>query len=143
MKEQEKLRDDFISNLIKQVPLEEPSGEFEKSVMEKVRTIPSFQPRKRSFLFIVKSVFPWVLLLGGLVVLYKMFNIPVNDYTYTQHYLRELLIPSINIVFDSFRELASGKFYSIFLVVVVCGGLLFGIERIINNRSSAHRHYLI
>lgn len=143
MKMRESLRDDFIADLMKQASPEAPSGDFLEKVMEKVETMSACQPRRKPFFLFFRSLLPWILLVGVFVLFYIMYDMAFGNSAPGKEYFQQILLPSLAHYFDSFRGLASNKFYSIALVVIVCGGFLFGIERLISSRMSANRHYLV
>ncbi|MBL7110838.1 MAG: hypothetical protein ISS19_02715 [Bacteroidales bacterium] len=143
MKKRELLQDDFIANLMKKASLETPSDGFVSNVMDKVEALPACQPRKKPFSLFIKSILPWILLVGVFVLFYVTSDLPFGKYIPGREYMQDVLLPSFGTFFTSFQNLASNKFYSIALVVVICGGFLFGIERLISHRISTHHHYLI
>ncbi|NQV01437.1 MAG: hypothetical protein HQ542_02240 [Bacteroidia bacterium] len=143
MKKRELLQDKFLADLMKSTSLEAPSDDLMKNVMSEVRAMPAYQPRKKPFFLFLKSVLPWILLMGAFIVFYLTYDLPIGNYTPGKADMQSVLLSSITIFFDSFRDLASIRFYSIALAVVVCGGFLFVIERVISSRMSANRHYLI
>ncbi len=143
MKKRELFKDDFLTNLMNKTTLESPSDDFMGNVMRQVGSIPGYQPHKKSFYQVAKSIFPWILLVVVFVVFYLFSGLPMAKFIPAGEYLYGVLSPSVNAFFSSFKDLASNKFYSIALVVLICGGGLFVIERLISHRISAHRHYLI
>lgn len=143
MEKRELLQDEFLRNLMKESSLESPSDDFTNKVMGHVETMPVYQSHKNPFIDIVKSVFPWILLVVIVVLFYIFFGLPFGKYIPVGEYTLDIISPSINTFIDSFKNLFSTKFYSIGLVVLLCGFGLYGIDRLITARITAHRHYLI
>jgi len=143
MKKKELFKDDFLTDLLNNTTLESPSDDFVGNIMRRVEAMPGCQPHKKSFYQVAKPILPWVLLVTVFVVSYFFSGLPLAKFIPAGEYLYGVLSPSVNVFFSSFKDLASNKFYSIALVVLLSGGGLFIIERLISHRISANRHYLI
>lgn len=143
MKNKELIQDDFLKELVKHTPLDAPSDEFTVNVMSRVEAMPRYQPEKKPFVLFVKSVLPWILLVAVFVVIYIAVDLPFGKFLPGSEYLKNTLIPSVNLFVSSFNEFATGKFYSISLVIIICSAGLFGIERLVSHRVSANRHFLV
>lgn len=137
------LRDNFLAGLMNRSSLESPSDDFTISVMERIGNLPAYQPQKKPFFLFLKSVLPWVLLVAVLVSFYFFWGLPLGKYIPGREFVQDILVPSISNFFVSFGNMASGKFYTIALVILICGGGLFIIERLVSQRTFSKRHYLV
>ncbi|TSA28008.1 MAG: hypothetical protein D4R67_04950 [Bacteroidetes bacterium] len=142
MKKNDLSQNDFLADLMKEASLETPSDDFMENVMTGVEAMPAYQPRKKPFFLFIKSVVPWILLIGVFVLYYTTSDLPFTNYIPGKEYVQNVLLPSLGTFFTSFKELFSTKFFSISLAVLVSCGILFGLERLINRRS-AHQHYVL
>lgn len=143
MKKRELLQDDFLADLMKNATLESPSDDFSTTIMRSVEGMPAYQPNKTLVLSRIKSIFPWVLLTGDCVVFYLFSDLLFGKYLPNSDFMREMVLPSVRAFLPSFKAVASTKFYSIFLIILITACCLFVIERLISSRISANRHYLI
>ncbi|MBE0646376.1 MAG: hypothetical protein IH596_01185 [Bacteroidales bacterium] len=143
MKQREEVQDDFLKDLMKKTSLESPSDDFTKNIMGRVETMPVYQPQKKQFFLFIKSALPWIIIVVAFVLFFLFYDLPYGKYLPGGPFLQDVLLPTFSSFFSSFKELASSKFYSIALVVLVCGGGLFSLERLVSHRISANRHYLI
>ncbi len=143
MKKRELFQGDLLTDLMRHSSLETPSDDFTLNVMSRVGAMPAYQSRKKPFFIFIKSALPWMLLVAIFVLFYVSSDLPYGKYLPGGEYMKGVLLPAVNSFFSSFKELASNKFYSIALVILICGGGLFGIERLFSRKVTANRHYLI
>lgn len=134
MKKNELIEDDFLVDLMNEFPVESPSGEFLGKVMKGVGAMPAYKPSKRAFGIIIKSVFPWALL-SCVVILFVIFQgVPVGNYIPGREELQSMLFPFLNSFSSIFSEISGSRFFSFGLIILLSGGFLFGLEKLINER---------
>jgi|GEM_PF-383172 len=137
------LRDDFLTGLMNRSSWESPSDDFTIRVMQQIGNLPAYEPQKKPFFLFLKSVLPWVLLVAVFVSFYLFYDLPFGRYIPGREFVQDILVPSFSNFFVSFRDLASGKFYSIAFVILISAGGLFVIERMVSQRTFFKRHYLV
>ena len=132
----ELLKDDFLADLIRKVPLENPSGEFVDNVMKGIA--PGFQyvPEKPAYFSLVGSSLGFIGILAVVILIICTSDIPFLKFLWGGDSAMALL----NNIFRPFLvgmvNLFSSKFITYTLLICISASLLFLLDKIFSRRLS-------
>ncbi|MDP4282174.1 MAG: hypothetical protein Q8867_08510 [Bacteroidota bacterium] len=134
MEKDDLLKDEFLRDLIRKTPMEEPSDDFVNKVMAGIQPGLETFPVKKSFFYYLKISWPYVLIGFAVVVFFLTSDLPFSGYFSTT------LVPSFKSLFTGFSHfMVNSKVTTIGLMVIGGGGLLFFFDRILQkSRDFAH-----
>ena len=139
MEAKESKQDAWMKQLISKSSPDSPLDEFVGQVMKKIDRIPVYVQEKKSFLFYIRIILPWILL--GILCFIVLYTSDILYFNFLpgKAYISEVLIPS----FKALKSLVSSKFVSITMIITVSGCILFMLERLFARHKSVHRNYMI
>ncbi len=143
MEKDKLLTDDFIGNLIKNSPLEQPSDEFVAGVMEKIRVTPENATERKPYFFRFRPLIPYLFAAIILVFIFLTSDLPILSWLPGKGYWSNTLVPFSDILFSSFKTIFTSKYVSFGLLIGFSITLLFFIDHILSHRGSIHRHTLV
>ena len=131
------IKDDFLAELIKKVPLESPSDEFVNNVMAGIETVPVQVVEKRQFFYWLRSLLPY-LGIGIIVVLILVSSdIPYLNFMGGKVFFSSLFLKIFQPLWISMKALLSSKFITYSLLIGVSAGFLFIVDKLFSRRFSA------
>ena len=134
--EKEDIRsDDFLGNLIRQVPLESPSGDFVDRVMSAIQPEAVATEKKKSY-FYLQSALPYIALGMFCLLIFFTSDLPfLNNLSGKGSVLNEI-IRSMAGLFKGIAASLDSKYISWGLLVGIAGGLLFFVDRFFSRRTA-------
>jgi len=135
IKPEDQLTDDFLSDLLQNLPQESPGEDFVSRVMAGIQPGPAIAPVKKPFFVSVRAWWPYVLA-GAFVILFLMTSdLPYSQFIPGKDYLVHTLIPYFVGLFTNVKHLFAGsKSVSIPMVVVFSGAFLLLVDRFLLRR---------
>ena len=132
----ELLKDDFLADLIRKVPLESPSDEFIDNVMAGIGPLPAPVIETRPYFFWVRSSLPYIGL--GLIIVFILFSsdIPYLNFIMGKEYFSSMFLKIFNPFWISMKTLVSSRFITYSLLTGVSAGFLFIIDKLFSRRFS-------
>ncbi len=131
------LNDDFLSDLIRKMPLESPSYGFVNKVMNGIEPLPApINESYPSFIW-VKSSIPYFVI--GLAIALIMFSsdIPDFNFIYGTEYLSGMFIKVFHPLVAFLKTLLSSRFISYTLLIGVSAGFIFIVDKLFSRRFAA------
>jgi hypothetical protein len=131
------IKDDFLSELIKKVPLESPSDEFVNKVMAGIETVPVQVIEKRPSFYWLRS---WLPYLGIGLIVFLIFissDIPYLNFIGGKELFSSLFVKVFQPFWISMKALFSSRFITYSLLIGVSAGFLFIIDKLFSRRFSA------
>ncbi|MCX6285386.1 MAG: hypothetical protein NTW31_14280 [Bacteroidetes bacterium] len=140
MDTEEMVNDDFLSDLLRKMPLESPSDEFINKVMAGIEPLPSLVTEKKPNFLWLKSSLPFIGL--GIFVLLIIFSsdIPYLNLNYGRDYFSVIYIKAFQPFIVSMKTMFSSKFITYSLLIGVSAGFLFIIDKLFSRRFAALIH---
>ncbi len=136
-------RDDLVGRLISKTSPESPSAGFSGQVMESIQRTPALAHDRRPFFYFIKNSWPWVLLAVFVVAVLYFSNIPLKDFLPGKDALGTSLIPYYESLLKGLKAMFTGnKAVSFTLLLVFTGGVLYGLDLLLNRRLSGRHHIL-
>ena len=135
--EKEDIRsDDFLGNLIRQVPLESPSDDFVDRVMSAIQPEAVAAEEKKSYFFYLQSALPYIALGMFCLLIFFTSDLPfLNKLSGKGSVLNEIIRSMVGLVKGIAASLDS-KYISWGLLVGIAGGLLFFVDRFFSRRTA-------
>ena len=131
------VKDDFLAELIKKVPLESPSDEFVNKVMAGIETIPVPVVEQRPSFYWLRSSLPY-LGIGIIVVLILVSSdIPYLNFMGGKVFFSSLFLKVFQPFWFSMKALLSSRFITYSLLIGVSAGFLFIVDKLFSRRFSA------
>lgn len=127
--------DELLKRLIKNSPLEAPSGDFVEKVMGKIPESPVISPSARPFYLNFKSVLPFVLLGIFCLVIILTSDFPFMGWFQRKEFFTRSLIPYFLPVISGFKAIFINKYFSFAFMILLAGTLLVIIERLFSRKS--------
>ncbi|MEI7492391.1 MAG: hypothetical protein WCK92_13400 [Bacteroidota bacterium] len=131
------VNDDFLSDLLRKMPLESPSDEFINKVMAGIEPVPVAVKEKQPYFLWVKSSIPFIGL--GIFVLLILFSsdIPYLNLNFGRDYFSMIFIKAFRPFIVSMKTLLSSKIITYSLLIGVSAGFLFIIDKLFSRRFAA------
>ncbi len=132
--------DDLLGRMMGMTPPESPSEGFAGKVMEEIRPVPSVELVKRPFFLFLSHNWGWMVLgIFSIGVLISM-GIPAQEFLPGKGYFTALA-PYYESLFTGLKNLFVGsKAVTMTLLLIFAGALLYGLDLLINRRTSARHH---
>lgn len=135
MEKEDFLPDDYLKDLFRKQSTETPGDNFTDHVMEQIMKSPEVAPVKRSFYFLIKSSWPYVILSLVILVFLMTSDLPFSDYIPGKEYLIKSFLPAFNSLFSGLKPLVTNiKVIIIPVMVILAGSLLVGFDHLIFRR---------
>jgi hypothetical protein len=130
------IKDDFLAELIKKVPLESPSDEFVHNVMSGIETIRVPAIEKRPYFNWLRSWIPY-LGIGIIIVLILISSdIPYMNLIGGKEFISSLFLKVFQPFWTSMKTLFSSRFVTYSLLIGVSAGFLFVVDKLFSRRFS-------
>jgi hypothetical protein len=128
------LKDDYLADLIRRVPLESPSEDFIKKVMAGIEPLPAPVTEKRPSLIWLKWGLSYVALGAVIVIILYTSDIPylnsILGRDYSQGIFSNIFLPFFLIL----KGFLSSKFVSYALLIGVSAGFLFLVDMFLSRK---------
>lgn len=135
--ENEELRsDDYISNLIRQTPLDSPADDFVDRVMAAIQAEPVVAPERKTFLSHMKSGLPFAALIIFCLLIFSTSDLPFLNGIPGKGYFMNEIMPYIGTLIASLKAAFASKYVTWGLLVAIAGGLLFLVDRFFSRRTA-------
>jgi hypothetical protein len=137
METDDMLKNDFLAELIRQVPLDCPSDEFVGNVMKGLDPLPSGLVVKQAPLIRLK----WLFLYAGLgllifIILYTS-DIPYINSLFARDYLSGAFVTMLQPFLFTLKGFLASKFVSYTLLISVSAGFIFLIDNLLSRKLPA------
>jgi hypothetical protein len=131
------LKDDFLASLLKKMPLESPSDDFENNVMRGIEPLGQTVKEKRPFYQWTKAALPYVAL--GIIVVFIIISsdMPYLNFRWGAEYFSALFIKVFNPLWASLKIAFSSKFMTYSLLIGVSAGFIFIVDKLFSRRFTA------
>jgi hypothetical protein len=131
------LKDDFLGDLIRKVPLESPSDEFINKVMAGIKPLPAPVIVERPYFLWIRSSFPYVAL--GAIIIFILFSsdIPYLNFISGKEYFSVLFLKIFHPFWISMKTVVSSRFITYSLLTGVSAGFLFIIDKLFSRRFAS------
>ncbi len=140
MEKEDFLSDDLLKDLFRNQAWENPGDDFTEKVMEQILPATEVVPVKTPFFLLLRSSWPYVILVLVSVVFLMTSDIPFTDYIPGKEYFTKSLLPNIGSLFSGFKPLVSNtKTISIPLMIILAGSLLVGFDHFLFRKPTV-RH---
>jgi hypothetical protein len=131
------LKDDFLADLIRNMPLESPSDEFVNKVMLGIGPFPAGAVEQSPFLLWIRSFLPY-LGLGMIIVLILISSdIPYLNFINGKEYFSAAFLKIFSPFWTSMKTVVSSRFVTYFLLIGVSAGFLYIIDKLFSRRFAA------
>ena len=129
-------KDDFLTGLIQQIPLESPSDDFVERVMASIQ--PATQPVlvQKPFPSYVKGAVPYALLTILLLLVFSTSDLPFLNWLPGKSYYMNNLVPYLGTLFNGLKNAFASRYVSFGLMTAASMALLFVIDRFFSRRTS-------
>ena len=140
MEKEDFLSDDLLKDLFRKQSWESPADGFTGNVMEQILQAPEVVPVKKPFYLMLRSSWPYLLLILVSAVFLMTSDLPFTDYIPGKEYFTKHLLPYFSSIFSGFKSLVSNiKTISIPLMIIIAGGLLVGFDHFLFRKPNV-RH---
>ncbi len=138
MENDEFLKDEFLHDLMQQLPEESPSDGFVSRVMTVIAPLPVSE--KKSFYLYLRSGLPYIAIGLTLIFVVLTSDLPFLNYFPGKEFFINAFVPYLNSLTDGFKSLFGNvKDLSIPVMVVIAAGLFFLIDKLFTGRKMAHQ----
>jgi len=128
-------KDPILSAFFKKQPVNEPSVDFVSRVMDEIDLLPVYQTKERTIKRIIKTIWPWVLS-GGLLVVFYMTSEGVLLNSLKDSGIFYKSFHSLLVFLKSLTYSVSQSTYvPIFIGIGISIILLLGIEHLLRSRK--------
>jgi hypothetical protein len=129
MEKEDLLSDDFLKDLFRNQPLENPGDNFTGNLMEQVLQAPEAVHAKKPFYQVLLSSWIYIVLFAVTLIFLLTSDLPFTDYIPGKEYFSKQLLPYLGSLFAGFKPLlTNAKTISIPLMVLLAGSLLIGLD---------------
>ena len=137
METDELLKNDFLAELIRKVPLESPSDGFIDNVMAGLETPPVQVVEKGLYFSRIKSSLPYLVL--GVIIVFVIISsdIPYLNFIHGKEYFSAMFLKVFHPFWTSMKTLVPSRFITYSLLIGVSAGFLFIIDKFFSRRFSA------
>lgn len=131
------IKDDFLAELIKKVPLESPSDEFVNHVMAGIETVPEQVVEKQPYFLWLKSSLPYLGIGIFLALILVSSDIPYLNFIAGKGYFSAVFMKVFQPFWTSMKTMFSSKFITYSLLIGISAGFLFIVDKLFSRRFSA------
>jgi len=136
MENEEIRNDDYISNLIRQTPLDCPADDFVDRIMAAIQTEPLVVSERKTFLPYIKSTLPYAALVIFCLLIFATSDLPFMNGIHGKGYIMNEIMPYIGTLIASLKAAFASKYVTWGLLVGIAGGLLFLVDRFLSRRTA-------
>ena len=136
MEKDDLIKDDFLRDLIQQMPLDSPSDDFVERVMAGVQTLPQTVPVQKTFFWYLKAVFPYAVMLFILSVIFLTSDLPFLNWLPGKNYYMHNLVPYFGTLFAIVKNALTSKYVSFGLLIIGSSVFLFVVDQLFSRRST-------
>ena len=135
------LKNDYLAELINQVPLDSPSECFLEKVMAGIEPLPAPLAEKRPYLTWLKWGLSYAALGSVIVLILYTSDIPylnsiLGKGDYSSGMFRDIFMPFVLFL----KTFLSSKYVSYALLISVSAGFLFLVDKVFSRKLPAHPH---
>ncbi|MCX6277395.1 MAG: hypothetical protein NT004_04790 [Bacteroidetes bacterium] len=136
MEKEEVKNDDYLSRLIRQIPLESPSDDFVNNVMAVIQSESVVVTGKKSFFPSFNSALPYVAVILFCIVIFATSDLPFLNRIPAKGYFLNDILPYFGALVAGIKAAFTSKYVTWGLLVGLAGGLLFFVDRFLSRRSA-------
>jgi hypothetical protein len=134
------LKDEFLSKLIREIPEESPSDAFVSNVMREIVESAETEKVKRPFLWYLKASLPYVLISLAVLVFFFTSDLPLSDSLPGKDFFTISLLPYFNTFIDSFSIITDKLGNTTLpLLIGVAALLFFVVDKLLLGRRMSHQ----
>ncbi len=131
------LKDDFLADLIRNMPLESPSDEFVNKVMGGIEPFPARAAEQPPFLLSIRSLLPYIGLGMVIVLILISSDIPYLNFLNGKEYFSAAFLKIFSPFWSYMKTVVSSRFITYFLLIGVSAGFLYIIDKLFSRRFAA------
>ncbi len=135
MEKDDFLNDDFLWDLIRQIPSDSPSDDFVTRVMAGVESIQQTAPVRKNYILYIRNIMPYLLLSLFLILVVSTSDIPFLNWFPGKNYYLNNLLPYFGTLFTGMKNAFSSKYVSFGMLVFASAGLLFLVDRLFSRKT--------
>ena len=136
MEKDDFLKDDFLRELIRRVPLDSPSDDFVDRVMANIQASPEVSVVKKPFYHFLKSAVPYAIVTLVLFFIISTSDLPVFNWLPGKDYFLHSLLPYFGDLFAVLKNAFASKYVSWVLLISLSAGVLFAVDRLFSRRAA-------
>jgi len=134
------LKNDYLADLISQVPLESPSEDFLARVMAGIEPLPAHVPEKRHYLVWLKWGLSYISLATVIILILYTSDIPYLNSIFRGDYSSGIFSNIIRPFFFTLKNFLSLKYVSYALLIGISAGFLFLVDVFLSRKLPAQPH---
>jgi hypothetical protein len=134
------LKDDYLADLIRQLPLESPPDDFVIKVMEGIEPLPLPVIQKRPYFIWLKWVLSYSALGAFIIFILYTSDIPYLNTLLGKDYSMGLFSNILQPFMITLKSFFSSKFISYALLIGVSAGFLFLVDILLSRKLPAQHH---
>lgn len=127
---------DYLGNLIRQIPPDELPDNFTDRVMMAIRTTPETVDNKKTIADWLKLWFPYILLTGFLGVIFFTSDIPLINTINGDSFFINYCLACIDQISKAFNTIFQSDYVTWGLLISVAGLFLYLTDRLLGKRFS-------
>jgi hypothetical protein len=141
MEKDDLIQDEMLGRLIRKTDLESPSDNFVGKVMAGLGPETVMIPVKKPFYLFLRSTLLWTLLGVFVAVILFTPDIPYLNLGPGKSFFNTAILPNFEFNFTGLKNVLHGsKAVSLTLLLVFAGGILYGLDLLLNRRFSVKHH---
>lgn len=129
-------KNDYLGNLIRQIPPDELPDEFTERVMMAIRTIPETTDVKKTITDWLKLWFPYLMLIGFLGLIYFSSDIPLINTISGEGFFIKYCLSCIDLISGALSTVFQSGYVTWGLLIGLAGALLFLADQFLGKRFS-------
>ena len=138
MNQEEFIKDDILRKVIRDIPLDSPSEDFEKRIMDAINVSTETSQVHRSLFTKFLNYLPYLGVVAILILFLVTSDLSVGKYFPGKDYFVNLLAPYLTMMASGFNSLLSSSYVIFGLGIGASAGFLMLIDHIFDRRISMH-----
>ncbi|MEI6454942.1 MAG: hypothetical protein WCO93_01535 [bacterium] len=127
--------DELLRELMQKSTPDHPSDAFVDRVMEQIRQTPELSAVKKPFYMYLRSVLPFILLVGIVALFLLSSDLPLIDNLLGTGTIKQTVLFYFNALVVSMKIIFAWKFFSFAFMVILSGGILMLIDQLFSRRA--------
>lgn len=140
MEKDEKLRDDFLRDLMRQSTLDSPSADFTDRVMSMIEVVPETAPAAKPFYLYLRMAIPYTILAAVLLFVILTSDFPFMQWMPGKDFFVKNFVPYFDTLIESLQPVFYSKFTSFGLMIGISAGMLALVDYIFKRRTAVKGH---
>ncbi|MDD4602384.1 MAG: hypothetical protein PHF97_01080 [Bacteroidales bacterium] len=133
---------DWVANMIKNRPMEQPSEDFIDRVMEKVRLSPEPVPASKPYYHYIKSMVVYFIIAALVVFVFITSDFPFLNWIPGKTSFTQYFLPYMTTTFTGLKNAFSSRYISFGLLIGASAMLLYLVDLLFSRHSSMKTHPL-